>query len=202
MSGDGGPVSIIASMTAQVGDLLLFRHARTAGRFFRVGMFGVLVGACANMVSAEHSAQQQFQVTVPVSSTVSVPDQEVVIDDMDQGTGEFPEQIWKLVSSSPTGVVADFTVSSGFKNVADPSIEYDAGLKIRVVQSTGQGQWITTEGNAATNHSGGVSQAGVQVQADAPGQADLALQVLLLDDFENMTAGTYSMTVTCTISIR
>jgi hypothetical protein len=165
-------------------------------------MIGVWMSVGTNMVSAEHSAQQQFQVNVPASSTISVPDEEVAIGDMDQATGEFPEQIWKLESSSPAGVIADFTVSSGFKNEIDPSIEYDAVLKIRVAQSTGQGQWITTKGNAATNHSGGVSQAGVQVQSDAPGQADLALQVLLVDDFASMTAGTYSMTVTCTISVR
>ncbi|CAN0457695.1 unnamed protein product [Hapterophycus canaliculatus] len=171
----------------------------------RVRSFALLMMALAwlllpQSVMAAGSAWQRYRIHVPVTSNVSVPTERVVVDQVDQTTGEFPEQSWSLQSNSAGGLVADFSVASAFVHQDYPSIQHDARLRLRIAEQTGTGQWVTTQSDDQTQQSAGDSVAGVQVRSNAPGSAQVALSVSLVDDFALMAPGSYSTTVVCTIA--
>lgn len=159
-----------------------------------------MVMSSVEVASAADSASQRFRIHVPVTSNVVVPVERVVVDQVNETTGEFPEQTWSLQSNNTAGLVADFTVATAFVHQDDASIQHDARLRIRVSEQTGIGQWVATQSDDQTQQSAGDSVAGVQVQSNAPGSANVALSVSLVDDFALMAPGTYSTTVICTIA--
>lgn len=190
-----GGLSILVHMIAHFEPALarhtpLFAHALMASTLLFL----------TQVASAADSASQRFRMHVPVTSNVAVPTERVVVDQVNETTGEFPEQSWSLESNSAAGLVADFTVASAFVHQDNPTIQHDARLRIRVSEHTGSGQWVATQGEDQTRQSNGDQSAGVQVQSNAPGSAKVALSVSLVDDFALMAPGTYSTTVVCTIA--
>lgn len=182
-------------MTAQ-NDLPRIRNCHLLG----LALMASLVMLSAEVAAAADSASQRFRIHVPVTSNVGNPTGQVVVDQVNEATGEFPEQSWSLQSNSPSGMVADFTVASAFVHQDDPSVQHDARLRIRVSEQTGMGQWVATQSEDQTQQSAGDSVAGVQVKSNAPGSAKVALLVSLVDEFASMAPGTYSTTVVCTIA--
>jgi hypothetical protein len=114
----------------------------------------------------------------------------------------FPEVTWQLTSggSSFLGCTAQWSCGP-FTHTGDASFKADTRLDIRIISSSGSANWTALVPSDQTNFGGGDQTVSVTAQSTAKGNGQVGLTVTFVDtDFSRLAAGSYTATVTGTIS--
>ena len=161
-----------------------------------------VVAALAVGNSAFAQAQQQFTVVVADVLSITAPSDVSINHDGTDTNQAFAVTAsnWAILSNQGSGASVTFTTSGRFTNVVGANTftrDYTMGL---AVQSDPDSVWDVVAGadlwESATDGAVGT----VQAESTGPGNADLGLAVTFVDDdFSQLPAGNYTLSVTATI---
>ena len=162
----------------------------------------VAVAAVCVMIAGVSSAfgttaTQSNTVTVPSVLTVTAPAAGTLTHDGNDTNQALAPADWTVASNGASGAAISFEVIAPFVGPMD--YKRDVKLDLTVSTSdTGSG-WETSVATAQTN--GTTSSATVTAASTAAGNASLTLGVTMLNsDYSTMAAGSYTTTVTATLS--
>lgn len=136
-----------------------------------------------------------------LAQSITAPAAQSVTHNRSDAPQVFSEVAWQLISGvNPLGYTVQWSCGP-FQHAARESLKADCKLQIRVLASGGLANWTVTVPNDQTNHTAGDQTAAVVAQSTAEGNGEVGLTVTFLDnDFSKLGAGSYTLTVTGTIT--
>ena len=113
----------------------------------------------------------------------------------------FSEVAWELASGlDSAGYTAQWTCGP-FEHSVKGSLKADTKLEIRVLASGGSASWTAIVPTDQTDFASGDETAVVAAESSAAGDAQVGLTVTFVnDDFSQLGAGDYTVTITGTIT--
>jgi hypothetical protein len=114
----------------------------------------------------------------------------------------FPEQTWTLGASLTELLGATVNLTAGpFTHTAQSSLKANTKLDLRVLSAAPLSGWATTVASDQTNIAMGKNTATVSARSTSTGGGSVGLRVTFQNsDFSTLGAGSYSVTVTGTIT--
>ncbi len=166
-----------------------------------LGIFVYFVLSSGQPCLLAQQPSQKFVVHVPTKAAVVAPSSISITHDSSDSPQVFPGQPWSITGNALSGTVVEFSVDQAFTHQTDPQSKSDAELSVRIDQTEGPAKWTATRAVDTTSFTQGDEHAVVQVASDAAGNAQVDLGVRFLNN-SDMATGDYSITVSCTITIR
>jgi hypothetical protein len=136
-----------------------------------------------------------------LAQSITAPPAQLVTHDGGDGPQVFAEVAWQLHSElDPSGYTVQWNCGT-FQHTGRASLKADCKLQVRVLASGGSANWMVITPSDQTNHAGGDQTAVVAARSTAVGDGEVGLTVTFLDsDFSKLGAGSYTVTVTGTIT--
>lgn len=133
--------------------------------------------------------------------SITAPAAQSITHDGTDAPQAFSEVVWQLTSGSDAaGYTAQWSCGP-FQHGLKTSLKADTKLQIRVLSSGGLANWTATVPSDQTDYAGGDQSATVAAQSLATGDGQVGLTVTFVDnDFSQLGAGNYTITVTGTIT--
>jgi hypothetical protein len=155
------------------------------------------------VASAQQTANQTFDVTVPVSLSISAPTASVALThDKSDNIQNFASQQWSVAGNNGTGVTVSFATATPFTHTANNTYKADARLALSLGTTTGSTFTVTTATDTS-NFVANDNSASVAADSNGPGSAQMNLAVsFITGNFNTLAAGTYRTIVTGTIAAK
>lgn len=162
---------------------------------------GCLSLVLSSVASAQETDTQTFNVDVPVSLSIAAPTaSETITHDETDDDQSFAVQTWDVAGNPGAGVNVSFSTGSAFTHNTNSAFKADVKLNLTVKSESGADFTVPTFEDT-TSIAGSDETATVVASSDGPGTAELDLAVTFITGaFTDLAAGTYSTTVTGTIS--
>lgn len=164
---------------------------RRRRHWLAAGVFG-LIAALAMLLAPDEAVHAQ---------SISAPGTQTITHSGADAQQVFSEVAWDLISGADAlGYTAQWNCGP-FQHTGDATFKSDCKLQIRILASGGSANWAVAIASDQTNIGGGDLTAVVAAQSSAVGDGQVGLIVTFVDtDFSKLAGGSYSMTVTGTIT--
>lgn len=150
------------------------------------------IAVCAALLGADGTAFAQA-ITAPAAQSIT--------HNRDDAPQVFSEVVWQLTSGADAGGYTAQWSCGPFHHSVKGTLKADTKLAIRVVASDGLAGWTATVPDDQTDFVGGDETATVAARSLATGDGQVGLTVTFLNnDFSTLAAGSYTLTVTGTIT--
>jgi hypothetical protein len=152
-------------------------------------------------VASAQTANQTYDVIVPVSLTITAPSATVSLThDKSNLNQDFPSQAWSVSGNGSAGVAVTFATAAPFTHTTVSTAKADTRLALSVGTTTGSAFTVTTATDTSS-FSTNDNIASVAANNTGPGTAQMNLAVsFVTGSFSNLIAGTYRTVVTGTIA--
>lgn len=165
----------------------------------------ILILALTVDIAHAVTGTETFTVTAPAVLTVTPPAASVSITHGQTDVNQvFAAQRWTVAQNGSAGAAITFATNQPFTHATATSFKRNAKLDLALFSSdTGSG-WSVTTATAQSNFAATptpVNTATVAASATAPGDAAFDLTVTFIEtDFSRLASGSYSTTVTATLT--
>ena len=150
---------------------------------------------------AQATDNQVFTVTVPTVLTITGPANVTVAHDQSDSNQAFAAQQWTASVNDVDGATVIFQTNQAFTHTVASSYKRNAKLDLAIASSDAGANWSVSTATDQTNYAGADGVAAVQASSTAPGDAAFNLTVTFITtDFSSLAAGSYTTTVTATLT--
>lgn len=166
----------------------------------------VVVVAYSQSALGQTTDSQVFNVVVPTLVSITAPSTDTIdtTDPADQTDGPMTftgDNIWTCTCNAGNGANVAFTADGPFENNGD-LVAAGLALAVDAANSNVAANWTVDVPTGNTGTASATAGATVSASSDSPGTGSLELTVTFDNSgtYSDLVAGTYSMTVTGTIT--
>jgi hypothetical protein len=144
---------------------------------------------------------QVFTVTVPSVLTISGPSDVTIAHDGTDSNNAFSAQQYSVSQNPISGSSVTFDVSAPFTHTTASSFKRDCKLDLAIASSEAVALWAVSTASDQTDYGSSDNAAQVAAASQLPGDVVFNLTVTFItSDYSTLAAGSYSTTVTATLT--
>lgn len=167
-----------------------------------IGIAAVVLAFAASALAAT-SGSQSYTMNVPSVLSVSGPGDVVIAHDHSDSNNSFGVQQYAVSGNQRLGATVTFATSQAFTHSTASSYKRNARLDLAIASSDLLALWLVTTASDQTDYRAATPDGTAQVAAASAlsGNATFNLTVTFLtEDFSTIATGSYSTTVTATLT--